>query len=236
MIERSQLALAVQLPDDETFDSFQSRQNQQVVSQLKQFILATDASQGFYLSGPRGAGKSHLLHACCAQATELGLSSVCLSFSEIGQLSVEVLDGLETMDLVCLDDIPIINQLPEKESLQWQRALFDLFNRMFEHNKKLVMTGAINAPNLVFSLADLQSRLRWGESASLKALTDEDKQVIIKLRAKHRGLIITDDVCRFLLNHFTRDMNSLIKTLDILDKASIQEQRKITIPFIKGVL
>lgn len=236
MIERSQLALAVQLPDDETFDSFQSRQNQQVVSQLKQFILTTDTSQGFYLSGPRGAGKSHLLHACCAQATELGLSSVCLSFSEIGQLSVEVLDGLEAMDLVCLDDIPIINQLPEKENLQWQRALFDLFNRMFEHNKKLVMTGAINAPNLVFSLADLQSRLRWGESASLKALTDEDKQVIIKLRAKHRGLIITDDVCRFLLNHFTRDMNSLIKTLDILDKASIQEQRKITIPFIKGVL
>jgi DnaA family protein len=31
-------------------------------------------------------------------------------------------------------------------------------------------------------------------------------------------------------------MGSLIKTLDILDKASIQEQRKITIPFIKDVL
>ena len=44
------------------------------------------------------------------------------------------------------------------------------------------------------------------------------------------------EVLKFLLNRLSRDMESLLETLDLLDKASIQEQRKITIPFIKEVI
>ena len=88
----AQLALSVQLPDDETFDSFISRDNHLIIAQLKKFIESnqtlsiSDASQSnpcsFYLFGSKAAGKSHLLHACSAYANTLDKTSVCLSFSE----------------------------------------------------------------------------------------------------------------------------------------------------------
>ena len=44
------------------------------------------------------------------------------------------------------------------------------------------------------------------------------------------------DVARFLLNRSSRDMKTLIATLDRLDQASISAQRRLTIPFVKETL
>jgi len=44
------------------------------------------------------------------------------------------------------------------------------------------------------------------------------------------------DVGRFLLNRLSRDMNTLLETLDKLDNASLEAKRKLTIPFVKEVL
>ena len=47
-----------------------------------------------------------------------------------------MLDGLENIDLVCLDDIQLI-----AGNKEWQQAVFDLYNRMVEQNKCLIITG-----------------------------------------------------------------------------------------------
>jgi DnaA family protein len=43
-------------------------------------------------------------------------------------------------------------------------------------------------------------------------------------------------VSRFLLKRLERDMRTLFQTLDQLDHASIRDQRKLTIPFVKEIL
>jgi DnaA family protein len=154
-----------------------------------------------------------------------------LSFSELKHLAVEVLDGLESIDIICLDDIDVISGEP-----QWQQAIFDLYNRLLEQNKRLIITGNQSAQQLGITLPDLVSRLTWGYTEQVKALTDEEKIKALQFRAQQRGLLLSDDVVKFLLNRLSRDMGSLIESLDVLDKASIIEQRKITIPFIKDVL
>ena len=233
----SQLALSVQLPDDETFSSFQSIANYSATEQLKSFISASNNViesthvNSFYLFGLSGVGKSHLLHASCTFAEKLGLSSVCLSFSELKQLSVEVLDGLENIDLICLDDV----QLIAGDEL-WQKAVFDLFNRVIEQNKRLIITGDQSVPQLKLGLADLVSRLSWGMTDQIKPLDDEEKLIALKFRAQQRGLLLSDEVAKYLLSHLSREMTHLILALDELDEASIREQRKITIPFIKAIL
>lgn len=232
MKKAAQLALMVQLPDDETFDSFQSTINLGVVTQLKAYIAQQQESpHSFYLFGLSSVGKSHLLHASSTYAAQLGKSSVCLSCVELMQLPVEVLDGLEQIDLICLDDIHVI-----AGNERWQQAIFDLYNRVLEQNNYLVITGDESAKKLGISLPDLVSRLSWGLTEQVKPLTDDDKIIALQHRATQRGLFISADVVKFLLNRLSRDMGSLITALDTLDKASIQEQRKITIPFIKEVL
>ncbi|MFT6920937.1 MAG: DnaA family protein [Cognaticolwellia sp.] len=231
----SQLTLSVQLPDDETFASFKSESNQMVVQQLTHFLdhIGDENKQvhSLFLFGLTDVGKSHLLHASCAYADTLGITSLCLSFSELTQLSVDVLDGLENIDLVCLDDIQLIagNNI-------WQQGVFDLYNRMVEQNKCLIITGDQSATQLNISLPDLVSRLSWGLTEQLKPLSDKEKSFALQYRAQQRGLTMNDDVARFLINRLSRDMTSLIAALEQLDQASIREQRRITIPFIKDVL
>lgn len=227
----AQLPLAVQLPDDETFKSYINDNNQHIISHLEQLIAGKLSINGFYLFGSHGTGKSHILHACCTYASQLSKSSLCLSLSELSALSVELLDGLEKIDIVCLDDIQCI-----VGNDKWQQAIFDLFNRMIEQDKCLIISGDQNVQQLGLNLPDLESRLSWGVVEQLKPLTDEGKIRAFQGRAKQRGLSVQVDVVKFLLSRLNRDMGHLLYCLDTLDKASIQEQRKITIPFIKEIL
>jgi len=236
MKNTTQLALSVQLPDDETFESYLSESNGSVVSQLALFLDKTEQGQSiqprsFYLFGLSGVGKSHLLHACSAYASQLDKTSVCLSCAELLQLPVEVLDGLEQINIICLDDIQLLagNRL-------WQQAIFDLYNRVLEQNNCLLISGDQSVGQLGLTLPDLVSRLSWGLTEQLKPLTDLEKVSALQFRAAKRGLMLSDEAANFLLNRLSRDMKNLIASLDVLDKASIREQRKITIPFIKNVL
>jgi len=67
-------------------------------------------------------------------------------------------------------------------------------------------------------------------------LSDKEKQYALQQRAKNRGLDLTDDVVTYLLKRSTRDMGSLFTLFEKLDKASMVEKRKLTIPFIKDYI
>jgi len=232
MKPESQLALSVQLPDDETFASYHDESNQAVVKQLQNFLKhKTDLPHSFYLFGLSSVGKSHLLHASSAYVAAQGKSSVCLSCAELINLPVAVLEGLEQIDLICLDDIELI-----AGNEQWQQAIFDLYNRVLEQNNYLLITGNESVQQLGISLPDLVSRLSWGFTEQIKPLDDDNKVLALQYRAGQRGLALSDEAVRFLVNRSSRDMASLLDALDLLDKASIREQRKITIPFIKDIL
>jgi len=93
------------------------------------------------------------------------------------------------------------------------------------------------------NLPDLQSRLARLPAFQVQALGDEDTVLALQLRARHRGLDLPDDTARYLLNRSRRDMASLYHLLDKLDLEALKldlealrAQRRLTIPFVKGVL
>ncbi|WP_448213389.1 DnaA regulatory inactivator Hda [Colwellia sp. MEBiC06753] len=238
MKQDAQLALSVQLPDDETFDSFKGQTNASVAKILADFVDSAQTSgqtnndvNSFYLFGGSGTGKSHLLHSATTLADSLGRSSLCLAMSDLTELSVEVLEGLEHIDLICIDDIQLLSGKP-----LWQQAVFDLFNRIKEQGKQVIFSGSEAVNTLPIELPDLKSRLSWGLTEQLKQLDETEKMDIVSFRALKRGLTIQPEVLKYLFNHFSRDMNELIEYLDTLDRLSIREQRKITIPFVKEAL
>lgn len=236
MSKKEQLTLSVQLPDDEVFDSYISKSNNLVVGQLSTFVENSKHSgviqpNCFYLFGLTGVGKSHLLHASSTYASQLGLTAVCLSCMELLKLPVDVLDGIEKIDFICIDDIQLL-----ADNDLWQQAIFDLYNRVVENNSRIVISGDQSVNQLGLTLPDLTSRLTWGLTEQLKPLSDNEKVIALQFRALKRGLSLTDEAANFLIKRLSRAMADLIVSLDLLDKASIREQRKITIPFIKDVL
>ena len=69
----------------------------------------------------------------------------------------------------------------------------------------------------------------------LRLLSDDERLTAIRLRAQNRGLDIAEDVARYVLRRFPRDMHSLFELLERIDDASLASQRRITIPLIRSL-
>jgi len=86
---------------------------------------------------------------------------------------------------------------------------------------------------LGINLKDLSSRLTWGLTHHLMPLNDKQKARCLIDDAARRGLTMTTETAAYIMRYYPRDMSSLRKLLDHLDVASLEDQRKLTIPFIK---
>jgi DnaA family protein len=225
----TQLALPLGLRDDATFDNFFQGVNAHCVTALN--AAASGAGYPFiYVWGQIGAGRSHLLQAACHLATQKNRTCVYLPLSTPG-LTPQILHDLEHINLVCIDDVEAI-----AKDNAWEEALFYLYNRIRDAGQTLLIAGAHPPQRLGLGLPDLVSRLAWGVVFQLHLLSDEEKWAALAMRAKLRGLVLSEEVGQFLLRRCPRDMTQLFAILDTLDKASLQAQRKLTIPFVKSVL
>ena len=224
-----QLPLPIQLNENARFENFVDSHDAFLTAALSAFIFA-ETETVFYLWGPASAGKTHLLQAVCQQAGEQSVMSNYLPMLELLDYSPEILQGMESMALICVDDIQMIVDRPD-----WQEAFFNLFNRMREAGGKLVFAAIASPRESGFSLRDLVSRLEWGQVFHLPSADDEQKKQVLQQRAKQKGLQLDEDVARYLLNHFSRDLSHLISVLDRLDQESLIRKRRITIPLIRDV-
>jgi DnaA family protein len=225
-----QLPLSVQLRDDATFDNFFPGGNAQVLFALRKLVKGT-GEPFIYLWGQPGVGCSHLLQAACHEADGYGLSAVYLPMEELVSYSPEIFDGLEGLDLVCLDNVQAIAGQPH-----WEEGLFDLYNRLKDDEVRLVIAASSPPAKVGLKLPDLVSRLSWGLSYQIQSLTEPEKLHALQLRANQRGLDLHQDVGRYLLHRCDHSMNRLLVVLDTLDEASLTAQRKLTKPFIREVM
>ena len=70
----------------------------------------------------------------------------------------------------------------------------------------------------------------------LQAVSDKDKIDLLQKRANARNFEIPEEVAAYLVKNVKRDLPSLLALLDKLDQASLTEQRKLTIPFVKTLI
>ena len=229
-----QLSLSVNLNDDATFDNFYApvqSHNAMVVQGLRAQLDGSGESF-IYLWGAPGCGLTHLLQAACHQAQSSGLSVQYLPLRDlVGYAPDELFAGLEMVDLVCLDCLPTIAGRPD-----WELAIFNLYNQLRDQGKRLLVAAEQSPRELALTLEDLRSRLQWGLTYQVHSLSDEDKQQALQMRARARGLELSDEVAQYITQRLPRDTNELFWQLQRLDHASLAEQRKLTIPFVKKVL
>lgn len=226
-----QLPLPIHQIDDDTLENFYSDNNLLLLNSLRKNFIQVQ-QPFFYIWGAESAGKSHLLKACSNYFLSLQRNGIYIPLSKSEYFSPEVLDNLEHQELVCLDDLQAV-----MGNHEWELAIFDLMNRVKESENTLLLISADQSPaSLNIALPDLASRLTWGEIYQLNPLNEQQKVEVIKRNAYQRGIELPDETANFLLKRLDRDIKSLFDTLTLLDKASLQAQRKLTIPFVKETL
>jgi len=224
-----QLPLGFEASELFTFESYVPGNNVVAVG-LAQQLASDQGEKQLYFWGESGLGKSHLLQACCNLAAKNKHTVCYLTQSEIAGQSADMFDGLEQLELICLDDIETW-----LVDATWETALFDLINRVRENNSRLIMASTHPPEDAFVQLPDLRSRLAWGPVFQLQALTDKEKFQALRFRAKQSGLELPENVAAYLMQRYPRDMFGLFERLAVLDKASMAMQRKLTIPLVKSV-
>lgn len=221
-----QIPLDLRLRAEATFDNFVSAGNESLLH-----TLCESDERYVYLWGNEASGKTHLLQALCHQAYQLDKTAAYIPLRDDDIAEPEILTGLEMLDLVCIDDLQVI-----AGQSQWETALFKLFNHVRDNGGRLLITARL-APNKThIQLADLVSRLNWGVVFQIINLQDQNKIEVLQLRAQQRGLELSTEVAEYLLKRSPRDMANLFGLLSKLDTASLTEQRRLTIPFVRQYL
>lgn len=237
-----QLTLAFRLDQHATLDNFHvSVANRPVVTHLReQLALAEDETSSAsgtvvrrftWLSGVNGSGRSHLLQALCHHAGEHGMAALYLPLQLHRDWQPEMLDGLEAMDVLCLDDIDAVAGQGE-----WEQALFHLYNRIAQGGARLFVTADVRPGELPVQLPDLRSRLQSAAVFRLHSPDDEDRRRALQLRARVRGFTLGDDEARYLLSRSGRSMQDLLDILERLDGYSLETGRRVTIPLIRSLM
>jgi len=224
-----QLPLPLSLRTDLTFANFYSSKNDLVIAGLHD-LLQAHGVRLVYLWG-QGVGCTHLLQACCQQAAAQGLQVFYLSLKQLENLTPQLLENLEWVDLLCIDDLQAI-----AGNKPWEEAIFHLYNRSQNGAARLLFAASAIPKELGLQLPDLISRLTSGLIYQVHPLEDAEKIMVLQLRAKNVGLVLSEEVAQFLLHHLPRDLPALFSILEKLDHASLAQQRKLTIPFVKKVL
>ena len=177
-----------------------------------------------YVWGAEGRGKSHLLKAWAAQAISLGHAA---QYWDVRTRPFDLASA--QAEFIAIDGIEFLDDTEQQD-------LFHMFNQIRDgHHGYLLMCA--NVPPLQLDLReDLRTRMGYALVYEVKPLSDEEKLEALKSLAQSRQLAIGDELFKYLLQHWRRDMDSLVTMVQKLDVYSLMTGRRITLPLLKQLL
>ncbi|MFE8033313.1 DnaA regulatory inactivator Hda [Thiohalocapsa marina] len=225
----NQLALALRLPEPGGFERFVADGNAEPLAALQAWAAA-EGQRYLYLHGPAGSGKSHLLQAACRAVADRGGSTIYLPLDQPDLLPA-ILEDLEQCSAVVIDAID-----QKAGDAVWERGLFDLYNRLQERNRRLLVAARVPPTNLGLGLPDLRSRLSAGAAYALRALDETGCARLLQRGARQHGLLLDDAAVSYILNRCPRNPAALWRLLADLDRLSLERQRALTVRAIGDLL
>jgi chromosomal replication initiator protein len=177
--------------------------------------MPSQAYNPLFIYGPPGLGKTHLLHSVGNYVTAFGGGlTVRYATAEeftnafLTALSARNLDEFKTrfrgVDVLLIDDVQFLERKARSEE-----ELFHTFNALYDAGSQLVIT----CDRLPGDLGDLEDRLRERFAAGL--VTDIERPdlatrlAILRKRARHDGVGVTDDALELLATRITSNVRAL---------------------------
>ncbi len=225
----SQLTLNLFKAENFDFKDFIEGQNGETVATLENWLGEFDPSS-FYLWGGRGTGKTHLLQSAVRKTNGTGSRAIYLPLKSVGSNLQSVIEDLEEMDFVALDDVETFY------GIEAEKSLFNLYNWVKEAGGKILFSSSIKPGSVESALPDLASRFNSGLVYKLHELDESEKVKFLIRVAEYRGLKLERSVVDFIMRTYKRDLVSLSIILNLLDSASLQYSRALTIPFVREIL
>ena len=219
-----QLLLDIKPPALPTLENFLPGRNIELLQMLQNIASGQERERFFYLWGSPGCGKSHLMHAVVNTYDKKNLKAAYISCQNQPEFFLD-----DDIDCVAIDDIGYLDASA-------QVRLFNLYNQLRDEGHAFFLMSGPAASAQLPLRQDLVTRLGWGLVYQVHELTDEEKMQAMKSHAAACGFDLSQEICHYLLSHGRRDLPSLMTTLDALDRYSLVNKRRITVPLLRELL
>ena len=206
---------------------FVSKNNNKNIQILKDLLNSNNGAQ-IFIDDLGSNGKSYLLQAICNDFSNSDNSSIYIPMQEAINLDPSILEGVSELNLICIDDVDLINKRRE-----WEIALFNLINECYEKECFLLLSGSINK---LEAIPDLVSRIKKMEILRLEAINDDELLEATRAISKNLNIEISDKNMNYLINNSKRDIKTIFRTLSQLERESLERKKSIGLNLIKEVI
>ncbi|WP_299679491.1 chromosomal replication initiator DnaA [uncultured Roseobacter sp.] len=176
--------------------------------------MIESSAEKLVLTGPDGAGKTHLAHVWAAQHKARIIAARDLRSADVPGLA----EGA-----VAVEDVPTIASEP-----QAQNALFHLHNMVLAEGHPLLLTGRGPVRDWGITLPDLASRIAAAPAATLELPDDTLLAAVLAKLFSDRQLMPKADLIPYLILRMDRSFAAARDLVESLDAASLAQKRPIS--------
>ncbi len=221
-----------------TFDNYVEGQSNRVARSVAYSIAekpGQDTFNPFFLYGPSGVGKTHLVNAIGIRVKELYPERRVLFVSahtfqqqyveaSISNKSTDFLAFYQSIDVLIIDDIQeIIN------GKKTQQTFFHIFNHLQQLGNQIILT-CDRPPALFEGFEDrMLTRFKWGLVTELERPDTQLRRDILKAKIRRDGLTFPPEVVQYIAQTVDSSVRELEGIVNGIMAYSVADNSDITL-------
>lgn len=195
----------------------------------------------FFLYGPSGVGKTHLVNAIGVRIKEIYPEKRVLFVSAhvfktqytdsvIHNTSNDFINFYQTIDVLIIDDIQEIT------TAKTQQAFFHIFNHLQQNNNQIIITCDRPPVSLEGMEERMLTRFKWGMTVEMEKPDSQLRKAILLTKIRRDGLIIPDEVIQYISNNVESSVREIEGIVNSMMAYSVVDNCEIDVELAKRVV
>lgn len=238
------LPLDPQLSPRYTFENFVRGESNKLALSVALSITQSPGKSTFnpfFLYGPSGVGKTHLVNAIGVRIRELmpqkrvlfvsaHLFKTQYTDSVIHNTSNDFINFYQTIDTLIVDDIQEIT------TTKTQLAFFHIFNHLQLNGRQIIIT--CDRPPVLFEGIEerMLTRFKWGMVAELERPDIQLRRDILISKTRRDGLDFPDEVIQYIATHVESSVRELEGIINAVMAYSVVDNCEIDLELTQRIV
>ena len=193
-----------------------------------------------FLFGGPGLGKTHIAQAIGIEIKEHFQEQVVLyvTGNEFKTQYMDAVKGNRIVDFIAFYqriDVLIVDDIQDLVGQASQNTFFNVFNHLHQNGKQLIFTSDRAPVDLQNFEERLLSRFKWGLSVELSRPDYATRLNMLRARARHEGVTLSEEVLSFLASRIKTNFRELEGTLTSLVAFATLGHQDITVELAEKV-